>query len=109
AAWAGLGPANIWRVARHRSRDRRPEMGVPLSDPIHRGPADDSVWPDFQRRCRGQSAGTRLARRQVALAIPDGRGDARDVPDYLHARRTPARARARRHDADSVGATPVVL
>ena len=41
---------------------------------------------------------------KAAVAIPDGRDDARDVADHVHARRAPARARAGGHDADRVGA-----
>ena len=61
--------------------------------------------PDLQRRRRGQPAGARLAQRQAAVALSDGRPDARNVADHLHARWTSARARARGHDADRLGVT----
>ena len=96
--------SGVRRAPRHRSRDGRAEVGVPVSEPVDRGPADDGVGPDLQRRRRRQPAGARLAQRQAALAIPAGRDDARNVTDHLHARRPPARARARGHDADRLGA-----
>ena len=52
----------VRRAARHRSRDRRAEVGVPVSESVDRGPADDGVGPDLQRRRRRQPAGARLAR-----------------------------------------------
>ena len=75
--------------------------------PVDRGPADDRVGPDLQRRRRRQPAGARLAQRQAAVAVPDGRDAARHVADHLHARRPAAPARARGHDADRVGAGAV--
>ena len=55
---------------------RRPASGSGSSSyltPVDGGTADDRVGPDLQRRQRGQPAGARLAQRQAALAIPDGR------------------------------------
>ena len=89
---------------------RRPASGSGSSSyltPVDGGPADDRVGPDLQRRRRRQPAGARLAQRQAALALPDGRQPARHVADHLHARRPPARARARGHDADRLGAAAV--
>ena len=85
----------------------RAEVGVPVPATLDFGAADDGVRPDLQRRQRGQPAGARLAQRQAALAIPDGREPARNVPDHVHGRRPPARARAGGNDADGVGTAAV--
>ena len=61
----------------------------------------------LQRRRPGESPGTGFAERQAVVELPDGLAVARYVACYLHARWTPARARAGRHHADRVGAARV--
>ena len=47
------------------------------------GPPDDGVRPGLQRRRRRQPARARLAQRQAALALSDGRDAARHVAHHL--------------------------
>ena len=97
------------RCARSIRRPASAKWEFRYLNPSTVGPADDGVGPDLQRRRRRQPAGARLAQRQAAVALPDGRDAARHVADHLHARRTSARARAGGHDADRVGVTELGL
>src|SRR6266850_28094 len=96
--------ARVRSAARHRSRDRRAPVGVPVHQPLDGRRADDGVGPGVQRRCRGQFPRVRFTCGQAALALPDGIRAARHVSHHLHARWPPAAARSSGRHAHGVGA-----
>ena len=91
----------------HRSGHRRTEVGVQVSEPVHRRPDDHRLRPDLQQRRRRQPAGAGFTRREAAVAISDGGHHARHVAHYIHGRWQATRAGAGGDDADGVGVAAV--
>ena len=103
-----VGPTS-GHTARSVRSIRRRANGAGNSSTSHRQRPGcvDGIGADLQRRRRRELPCDRCAERKVPVALSDGFCAARDIGRHLHAGRTPARARARGNDDDSLGASDV--
>ena len=106
---AATRPAQLRGAPRHRSRDGRSEVGVPLSRDVFVRHPVDGVRAGVLGRRRRKRHRARLEERKISVALPAWRRASLDGRDDLHDRRQAASPRAVGQCADGIRAAVASL